>query len=114
MLQCPSEAQLKEEFNHVVEELGLMNDDGLTCYMEQHLNDSHDNDHNLDDHDNIPDDHDDATNCSTVYETCRDLILEIGLTTEACLAGNSSTVDEHDDNDDVSDSDGEYNYNVLA
>ena len=96
-----------EEFNHVVEELGLMDDDGFSCYMEQHLNDSsddHDDDHHDDDHDHDDedafDDHDNTTNCSVVYKVCRDLILEIGLTTEACLAGNSSTTSGHDDDDD--------------
>jgi len=110
---------LKEEFNHVVEELGLMDDDGFSCYIEQHLNDSsddhdghdhdddhdhdgkdHDEDHDHDDKDHAFDDHDNTTNCSAVYKVCRDLILEIGLTTEACLAGNSSTTSGHDDDDD--------------
>ena len=106
------ESQLEEEFNHVVEELGLIDDDGLTCYMEQHLNDSSDDHHDDHDDDNNHDDdtfddHDNATNCSVIYKVCRDLILEIGLTTEACLAGNSSTTTGHDDNDDnVSDSEG--------
>ena len=47
------------------------------------------------------------TNCSLVYNVCRDLILETGLTTEACLAGNTSTVSHHDDDDDDDISDGE-------
>jgi len=101
---------LKEEFNHVVEEMGLMDDDGLTCYMENHLNDSsddhdHDHDHDHDDHDAI-DDHDNATNCSTIYKVCRNLILEIGLTTEACLDGTNARHDDDDDDDDVSSSQG--------
>jgi len=124
-----------EEFNHVVEELGLMDDDGITCYMDQHLNDSskddydHDHHHDHDDHDDRNhdhyddddsyndyddyrdyedvDDHDNATNCSTMYEVCRNLILEIGLTSEACLAGNgsSSGINENEHND-ISDSEG--------
>jgi len=93
--------------------MGLMDDDGLTCYMEQYHNDSsddhddhdHDDDHDHehdDDHDDHDafDDHDNATNCSVIYKVCRNLILEIGLTTEACLAGNSSTNTGHDDDDD--------------
>ena len=83
-----------------------MDDDGLSCYMEQHLNDSsddrdehHDNDHHddddhRDDNDHYHlnhdlDDHDNATNCSMMYQVCHSLILEIGLTTEACLNGTS-------------------------
>ena len=106
-----------------------MDDDGFSCYMEQHLNNSsddhdghdHDDDHDgkdhaFDDHDDKDhafDDHDNTTNCSAIYKVCRDLILDIGLTTEACLAGNVSTTtghdDDHDDDDDddVSDSEGQ-------
>jgi len=139
-----------EEFNHVVEELGLMDDDGFSCYMKQHLNDSsddhdgrdHDDSHDHDDdhddsmtHDQYQhfndssdddhyddydyndynhdhdyedaDDHNNATNCSTIYEVCHHLILEIGLTSKACLAGNksSSMVNEASHND-ISDSEG--------
>ena len=88
-----------------------MDDDGFSCCMEQHLNDSgddrddrddehydnnhdddddhrDDNDH-YDDHNHNLDDHDNATNCSMMYQVCRSLILEIGLTTEACLNGTS-------------------------
>ena len=86
-----------EEFDHVVEELGLMDANGSSCY--QRTNDS----------DDIIED----TNCSLVYSVCRDLILETRLTTEDCLAGNASTDDHgHDDDDDdnddgdVSDSEG--------
>jgi len=103
---------LVEEFNHVVEELGLMDDDGFTCYMEQHLNDSdhdddHDDDHDHDHDDDAFDDYDNATNCSVIYKVCRNLILDIGLTTEACLAGSANTGHhDDDDDDDVSDSEG--------
>jgi len=76
-MQCPTELELKEEFEHVI------------------------NESNCDDTD---------TNCSLVYDVCRDLILESRLTTEACLAGNGSTSDHRhnhdDDDDDVSDSEG--------
>ena len=82
-----------EEFNHVAEEFGLMDINGSSCF--QHANDSDDTD----------------TNCSLIYDVCRDLILESRLTTAACLAGNTSTsTSEHDhdddDDDDVSDSEG--------
>ncbi|XP_065920533.1 zinc transporter ZIP6-like [Dysidea avara] len=83
--------------------------------MEQHLNDSSDDhDNDFDDHDNDFDDHDNATNCSTIYEVCHNLILEIGLTTEACLAGNdsSNTVSE-DTHSDISDSEA-YGYGFLS
>ena len=81
-----------EEFNHVAEELGLMDANGSSCY--QRTNDS--------------DDIIENTNCSLVYSVCRDLILETQLTTEDCLAGNASTDDhDHDDDDDnISDSEG--------
>lgn len=70
-----------------------------SCF--QHLNDS----------DDITEDVTGDTNCSLVYNICRDLILETELTTEVCLAGNTSTIDhdeeEHDDDDDdVSDAEG--------
>jgi len=89
-----------------------MDDDGLTCYMEQHLNDSSDDDHDHDDdddHHHAFDEYDNATNCSAIYKVCRNLILEIGLTTEVCLAGNGNTGHhdgDGDDDDDVSDSEG--------
>ena len=85
-----------EEFNHVAEEMGLMDANGSSCY--QHTNDS----------DDIIED----TNCSLVYSVCRDLILEAQLTTEDCLAGNASSDEhghedeDHDDDDDISDSEG--------
>ena len=53
------------------------------------------------------------SNCSLVYSVCRDLILETGLTTEGCLAGNVTADghghdddDDDDDDDDVSDREG--------
>jgi len=117
-----------KQFNHVVEEMGMMDDDGLACYMS---NDSRDDDHDHDDghdddhdddhddgHDDDIDDHANATNCSVIYKVCRDLILEAGLTTTACLAGNSTSTttghghDDDDDNDDVTDSEGKVK-NVL-
>ena len=85
-LQCISESRLQEEFNHVVEEFSLMDTNG-SCF--QHINDS----------DDITDD---DTNCSLVYSICRDLILETHLTTEACLARNTST-SGHDDDEEGSD-----------
>ena len=56
--------------------MGLTDADGSDCYL--HSNESRDN---------ITE----ATNCSSVYGVCRELILETQLTTEACLAGNTST-----------------------
>ena len=105
-----------KQFNHVVEEMGMMDDDGLACYMGNDSHDHHDDDdgHDHDDdddnHDDDIDDHANATNCSVIYKVCRDLILDIGLTSVDCLAGNStSTTTGHghdDDDDDVSDSEG--------
>ena len=107
-----------KQFIHVVEEMGMMDDDGLACYMGNDSHDDHDGDddgHDHDDgddhdHDDDIDDHSNATNCSVIYKVCRELILETGLTTTACLAGNStSSSTEHghdDDDDDVSDSEG--------
>ena len=99
-LQCISEPKLQEEFNHVLEEFMLMDTNG-SCF--QHANDS----------DDTVEDVTGDTNCSLVYSICRDLILETQLTTEACLAGNTSTTDHHDDDDgdgdgddDVSDGEG--------
>ena len=97
--QCISESTLKEEFNHVAEELGLMDANQSSCYQLR-TNDS----------DDIED-----TNCSVVYSVCRDLILETGLTTKDCLAGNASSGsrdhkddvnDNNDDDDDISASEG--------
>jgi len=90
-----------EEFNHVLEE---MDADGFACYMDQHLNDSdHDHDDDDDDHDDDHD-HDNATNCSMIYQVCRDLILDTGLTTAACLNGTAETKSSdkghHEDHDD--------------
>ena len=85
--QCISELTLMEEFNHVTEELGMMDANGSSCYR-LHTNDS--------------DDIIEGTNCSLVYSVCRDLILGTGLTTEDCLAGNAST-GSHDHKDDVND-----------
>ena len=86
-----------EEFNHVAEELGLMDANGSSCYR----------------HTNGSDDIIEDTNCSLVYSVCRDLILDTQLTTEDCLAGNSSTDghghedEDHDDDDGhVSESEG--------
>ena len=69
-----------EEFNEVTKELGLMETVESNCY--QHTNDS----------DDIMDD----SNCSLVYNVCRDLILRTGLTTSACLNGTPHD-DDHDD-----------------
>ena len=96
-----------------------MDDDGLTCYMEQHLNDSSDDhddddddqhhddddDHN-DNHDHDIDDHDNVTNCSIIYQVCRSLILEVGLTTEACLNGTSEEHGDEEHSHSLSDSKG--------
>ena len=84
--QCITESRLKEEFNHVA---------GDSCH--QRNNDS--------------DEITENTNCSLIYRVCHDLILETGLTSEECLAGNTSTDghshdDDDDDDDDVSDSQG--------
>ena len=79
-----------EKFNHVAEEMGLMDANGSSCY--QHTNDS----------DDIFED----TNCSLVYNVCRDIILDTQLTTEDCLAGIASTDGHEDDDDDSSDSEG--------
>ena len=97
-LQCISESRLQEEFDHVLEEFMLMDTNG-SCF--QHINDS----------DDITEDITGDANCSLVYSICRDLILETQLTTEACLAGNTSTSSHHDeenddDDDDVSDAEG--------
>ena len=88
-----------EEFNHVAEELGLMDDNGSSSCYRLRTNDS----------DDIIED----SNCSLVYSVCRDLILETGLTTEDCLAGNATTDghdhehdDDDEDDDDVSESEG--------
>ena len=87
-----------EEFTHVAEELGLMDDNGSSSCYRLRTNDS----------DDIIED----SNCSLVYSVCRDLILETGLTTEGCLAGNATAgghEHEHgddEDDDDVSESEG--------
>ena len=78
-----------EKYNHVAEELGLMDDNGSSSCYRLRTNDS----------DDIIED----SNCSLVYSVCRDLILETGLTTEDCLAGNA-TADRHGHN--VSDAEG--------
>ena len=87
-LQCISEPKLQEEFNHVLEEFMLMDTNG-SCF--QQINNSDNNAA-----ENI-------TNCSLVYSICRDLILETQLTTEVCLAGNTSTTDHDEENDDDGD-----------
>ena len=80
-----------EKFNHVAEEMGLLDANGSSCY--QHTNDS----------DDIFKD----TNCSLVYNVCRELILDTQLTTVDCLAGNAST-DGHEDEDGDDDDDSSY------
>ena len=73
--QCVTELKLKEKFDHVAEELGLTDTNGSSCY--QHANVSNNVTH--------------TNSCLLVYSVCRDLMLETELTTEACLAGNTSS-----------------------
>lgn len=105
-----------KEFNEVVEDPELIETmDALGIHCHDDDNDTHAHDEDTHAHnDTMDDDIKNDTSCSVVYDVCRRLIVEAQLTTEACLVGNISSLEDDDhghgneggDDDEVSDGEG--------